>query len=277
MTPWIKTGGLADVCGSLPQALKRAGENVCLVLPGYHSVMQTIEAPEFLTMLELPLGTVTLCRSDHDGTQVLLVNHESFTNRPGNPYMEDADRPWPDNAQRFALFSQAICHIALNKAGLDWQPNIVHCHDWQTGLVPAMLSLEPFAPATVFTIHNLAYQGNVSMETYHELNLAEELLTQDGLEFWGQASFIKGGLAYADRVNTVSQSYANEITTSAFGCGMEGLLQYRKDKLSGILNGIDTDNWDPSTDPHIAQTYTFKTIEAKAQNKRDLQLSLIHI
>ena len=274
MTPWIKTGGLADVCGSLPQAIKRAGENVWLVLPGYHSVMQTIAAPEFVTMLELPLGTVTVCKSDHNGTPVLLINHESFTNRPGNPYMADADRPWPDNAQRFALFSQAICCIAQNQAGLDWQPDIVHCHDWQTGLVPAMLSLEPFTPATVFTIHNLAYQGNVSMDAYHELDLPEELLIQDGLEFWGQASFIKGGLAYADRVNTVSPGYADEITTSAFGCGMEGLLQYRKDKLSGILNGIDTDSWNPSTDPHIAQTYTFDSIESKAKNKRDLQRSL---
>jgi len=137
-----------------------------------------------------------------------------------------------------------------------------------------MLSLEPFTPATVFTIHNLAYQGNVSMNAYHELDLPEELLIQDGLEFWGQASFIKGGLAYADRVNTVSPGYADEITTSAFGCGMEGLLQYRKSKLSGILNGIDTDSWNPSTDPHIAQTYTFDSIESKAQNKRDLQRAL---
>jgi len=274
MTPWIKTGGLADVCGSLPQALKLSGENVQLVLPGYHSVLETIAAPEFVTLLECPLGTVTLCKSDHNGIPILLINYESFTNRPGNPYMSDPDRPWPDNARRFALFSQAVCMIAQDQANLDWQADIVHCHDWQTGLVPALLSLNTEAPATVFTIHNLAYQGNITMDAYHELALPEELLIQDGLEFWGQASYIKGGLAFADRITTVSQSYADEITTSTFGCGMEGLLQHRKDRLSGILNGIDTDIWNPSSDPHIAQTYSIDTLALKAQNKADLQKTL---
>jgi len=281
--PLIKTGGLADVCSSLPQAVSnvfnntannntdKIGNKIRVVIPGYHSLLEKIQAPTFITMLELPLGTVTLCSTEYEGLEVLLVNHETFSNRPGNPYMSDADRTWPDNAFRFALFSQAVCEIALNKAGLNWAPDIVHCHDWQTGLVPALLSLETQRPATLFTIHNLAYQGNIHFDEYNKLNLPDELLIPDGLEFWGQASFIKGGLAYADRINTVSPSYAVEITTKDFGCGMEGLLKHRQHLLSGILNGVDTNVWDPISDPLIAQNYSIDNIAAKMQNKKALQ------
>ena len=274
LTPWVKTGGLADVCGSLPLALKEAEIDVRVVLPGYHSVIEKIATPAFLAMLELPLGTVTLCRSELNGIEVLLVNHELFTNRPGNPYMSDADRPWPDNALRYALFSQAVCKIAKSPDHLDWQPDIVHCHDWQTGLVPALLSLESNPPATVFTIHNLAYQGNITMAEYNRLNLPGELLVQDGIEFWGQASFIKGGIAFADRINTVSPTYAREITGKEFGCGMEGLLLHRRQYLSGILNGIDLTTWNPATDPHLVKNYTADTLDNKAENKYDLQKNL---
>ena len=128
--------------------------------------------------------------------------------------MSDTDRPWPDNAFRFALFSQAVCEISRTPIHSGWQPQIVHCHDWQTGLVPALLSLEISAPASVFTIHNLAYQGNITINEYTRLGLPAELLIQDGLEFFSQASFIKGGIAYADRINTVSPTYAEEITLS---------------------------------------------------------------
>ncbi len=279
LTPWVKTGGLADVCGSLPQALAEGGDDVRVVLPGYHSVLQHIPAPLFISVVKLPLGSITLCRGDLHGIQVLLVMHESFTNRPGNPYMSDSDRPWPDNARRFALFSQAVCEIAQDRTDLHWQPDIVHCHDWQTGLVPALLSQtdteqHTSRPATVFTIHNLAYQGNIMIDAYNRLGLPSELLVQDGLEFWNQASFIKGGIAFADKITTVSATYADEITTKDFGCGMEGLLQYRRDRLSGILNGIDTDIWNPETDLHINTNYTFGTIDKKANNKKDLQAQL---
>jgi len=276
-TPLMKTGGLADVCSSLPQAITNMPTDTArinsmrVVIPGYQDLLDKIPAPKFVTMLELPLGTVTLCASEYEGIEILLINHETFSNRPGNPYMSDADRTWPDNAFRFALFSQAACEIALNKATLDWQPDIVHCHDWQTGLVPALLSLEPQRPATLFTIHNLAYQGNIHVEEYNKLNLPDELLTPDGLEFWGQASFIKGGLAYADKINTVSPSYALEITTKEFGCGMEGLLKHRQHHLSGILNGIDTNIWNPATDSLIACNYSIESIDQKIHNKNALQ------
>jgi len=188
--------------------------------------------------------------------------------------MSDADRPWPDNALRYALFSQAVCKIAKSPDPLGWQPDIVHCHDWQTGLVPALFSLETDTPATVFTIHNLAYQGNITMAEYNRLNLPDELLVQDGIEFWGQASFIKGGIAFADRINTVSPNYAREITGKEFGCGMEGLLLHRRQYLSGILNGIDLTTWNPATDPHLVKNYTADTLENKAENKYDLQMKL---
>jgi len=272
LTPWVKTGGLADVCSSLPQALKQAGVNVRIILPGYQSVLEKIPAPTFIALLTLPLGTVTLCKAEMDGIDVLLVNHDVFTNRAGDPYMSDADRPWPDNALRFALFSQAVCEVAKTTSAS--KTDIVHCHDWQTGLVPALLSLDNNAPATVFTIHNLAYQGNITMSEYNRLNLPDELLIQNGLEFWGQASFIKGGIAYADRINTVSPTYAEEITSKEFGCGMEGLLLYRRRKLSGIRNGIDLQTWNPATDPSIAANYCAATLEKKAENKLDLQKTL---
>ncbi len=272
LAPLVKTGGLADVCGSLPQALKQASVEVKAVLPGYKSLLDDkIDSPVFIGLIKLPLGTVALCKTQVDNIEVLLVMHELFSLRAGTPYMSDLDRPWPDNALRFALFSQAVCEIAKNSTYTGWKTDIVHCHDWQTGLVPAMLSLQPAAPATVFTIHNLAYQGNITMREYHRLNLPEELLIQDGLEFWDQASFIKGGIAYADRINTVSPTYAEEITDKEYGCGMEGLLLYRRGVLSGILNGIDTSVWNPLTDPHIASNYSAETLELKAKNKLDLQ------
>lgn len=271
LTPWVKTGGLADVSGSLPHALRRAGAEVRIVLPGYKTVLDQIERPQYICHLDLALGPVAVCSTKLAGTEVLLITHPVFSNRNGNPYMSDDDRAWPDNPYRFALFSQAVAEIGLNRANLDWQPDIVHCNDWQTGLTPALLSLSHQRPATVFTVHNLAYQGNILYNAYRELNLPESLFHADGLEFWGQASFIKGGLAYADRVNTVSPGYASEIKTMEFGSGMDGLLNSRGDRVSGILNGIDDDDWNPAADPYLKQNYTADTLELKAENKIALQ------
>ncbi|OED35319.1 starch synthase [Chromatiales bacterium (ex Bugula neritina AB1)] len=271
LTPWVKTGGLADVCGSLPQALHRAGNDVRVVIPGYESVLRQIDSPVFISQLELPLGNVALCQTRLRAHDVLLITHPSFSNRPGNPYMSDDDRAWADNPYRFALFSQAVTEIALDRAQLEWQPDIVHCNDWQTGLVPALLTLHKPRPATVFTVHNLAYQGNILHSAYTDLQLPAELFHANGLEFWGQASYIKGGLAYADRVNTVSAGYAAEIRQNKYGCGMDGLLRSRGDRVSGILNGIDMDDWNPQTDPHLPQNYSLQTLDRKSANKAALQ------
>jgi len=204
-----------------------------IVIPGYKSVLDQLEEVTVVCTLDLPLGAVTIGKATQDDMELSLVLHPVFSNRAGNPYMSDDDRGWPDNPLRFALFSQAITELAANHEHLDWKTDVVHCHDWQTGLVPALLALQNPRPATVFTIHNLAYQGNIMLNHYEELGLPGALCHANGIEFWGQASYIKGGIAYADRVNTVSPTYAKEIQTEAFGNGMDALLRSRSSRVTG--------------------------------------------
>ena len=161
--------------------------------------------------------------------------------------------------------------LALNQAGLDWQPDLVHCNDWQTGLVPALLAQQRQRPATLFTIHNLAYQGLFDRKIFDSLSLPADWWSLDKLEFHHQLSFIKGGLVYADWITTVSPTYAREIRTPAFGCGLAGLLSHRKENLTGILNGVDYQVWSPNTDNLIVQKYTARTLERKLANKQALQ------
>ena len=271
IAPLIKTGGLADVCASLPGALQRADTDLKIALPGYKSVLEQIDHTRFVCMLDLPLGVVAVCQARFDDTDLLLICHPVFSNRAGNPYMSDDDRGWPDNPMRFALFSQAVTELSINPAYLEWIPDVVHCHDWQTGLVPALLALHNPRPATVFTIHNLAYQGNIMHNHYTELGLPAAIFHANGVEFWGQASYIKGGIAYADRVNTVSPRYATEIQTEAFGNGLDGLLRSRHERVSGILNGIDIDEWDPATDTYLPANYSIDDLAGKSKNKAALQ------
>jgi len=270
--PLIKTGGLADVSGSLPKALAELGQDVRLILPNYQAVTTDKEV-RFLCSLRVDNRDVNLFETQMPDSQVTvwLIDYPEFFNRPGNPYLDDLGEPWPDNADRFALFCRIAVEVAMDRAGLNWQPDIVHCNDWQSGLVPALLSLESHSPASVFTIHNLAYQGLFPAESTQGLNLPGQLWHPEGLEFYHMLSFIKGGLVYADRITTVSPSYALEIQTSAFGYGLEGLLLHRKDVLSGILNGIDLEVWDPETDPLIPQHYRTATLADKQYNKSEIQ------
>jgi starch synthase len=203
--------------------------------------------------------------------RLYLVDCPQYFDREGGPYSTPEGPDWPDNADRFALFSHAVCAVAMNRAGLDWQPQLVHCNDWQTGLVPALLSLEAQRPATLFTIHNLAYQGLFDWPAFQRLRLPANWWSMDGLEFHGHLSFIKGGLVFADWINTVSPRYAEEIRTPQFGCGLEGLLEHRKSQLSGILNGVDYRTWSPGRDPLIVRRYTARTLKLKLENKRALQ------
>jgi starch synthase len=161
--------------------------------------------------------------------------------------------------------------IAMNRVGFAWKPEIIHCNDWQSGLIPALLEDEPNRPATVFTIHNLAYQGVFPPEAFKQLGLPQRFWSPTALEFYGQLSFIKGGLVFADRVNTVSPNYAVEIQGKEFGCGLEGLLGERAEHLSGIINGIDADAWNPATDPHLPAHYEVGDMDGKAENKAALQ------
>ena len=272
--PLIKTGGLADVAASLPRALIKLKHNVRIVLPGYASVMKAVAGDvKKVTVFDVDGESVTLWRTLLPGTRVLvwLVDAPAFSERDGNPYCGPDGFDWPDNAQRFLLFAKVARLIALNQAGLDWPVDVVHCNDWQTGMIPALLAQDNPRPATVFTIHNLAYRGLFSWDTFTSLGLPHELWHMDRLEFYGQFSFMKGGLVYADRVTTVSPTYAEEIQTPDAGNGLDGLLRHRQAVLSGILNGIDADEWNPGTDKHIAQTYNRLTLTNKEKNKEALQ------
>ena len=272
--PLIKTGGLADVAGSLPLALSEMGLDVRLVLPAYPQAVE--RAIPLKTVATIRISGVTepvrILEQKREGNlHLYLVDCPSLFNRPGNPYTEASGRPWSDNAQRFALFCRAVVRIALDQAGLGWCPDVVHCNDWQTGLVPALLAQEWDRPATIFTIHNLSYQGMYDSSTFAQLILPDQLWTPDGLEFHGNFSFIKGGLVFADWITTVSQTYAEEIRTPEFGYGLEGLLQHRADRLAGVLNGIDYKIWNPATDQHIKHNYDLNSFESKQKNKLALQ------
>ena len=275
--PVIKTGGLADVSGSLPVALKNLRRELRVIMPAYREAMKNCRKAETVATLDVPgvPEPIQILQSRLPGTSVTLwlVDAPSLFDRPGNPYLGPDGRDWPDNASRFTAFARVIASIAMNRAGLDWQPDLVHCNDWQTGLVPALLSLETTPPATVFTIHNLAYQGLFSRSMFEALRLPEALWSADGLEFYGRFSFIKGGIVYADHVNTVSPMYAREICTEEFGYGLQGLLQHIGDRLSGILNGADYQHWNPARDPYLRRNYNAHRMQNKMLNKADLQRS----
>lgn len=274
--PLIKTGGLGDVAGSLPRALLNNGNDIRLVLPAYQQVVENAQSVRPLCEITLDGKDVALLQTTLPGSRVKvwLVDYPEYFDRPGNPYLDSEGQPWPDNAYRFALFCRAITMLSNDQCGQDWKPEIVHLHDWQTGLVPAMLAGQVDRPATVFTIHNLAYQGVFDHDTFTDLGLEEELWHFEKLEFHGQFSFMKGGLVFADRINTVSPTYAEEIQTAEFGCGLEGLLKSRQSSLSGIINGIDTKEWNPGTDDYIQQTYNRTQLRKKQVNKLALQKSL---
>lgn len=273
--PLMKTGGLGDVGGSLPIALQELGCDVRVLLPAYHD--SKVRAPDARPVASLRLpGTsakATLLESTLPESQakLYLLDYPPLFDRPGNPYLQPDGQSWPDNAQRFALLCRAAVEIARDRAQLNWAPDIVHCNDWQTGLVPALLSLESPHPATVFTIHNLAYQGTFPAETFAELGLPATLWHNNALEFYNQVSFIKGGLSFADLITTVSSNYAREIQTPEFGCGLDGLLRNRSTTLRGIINGIDAQEWDPEHDRAIFQRYSADTFPQKAINKSELQ------
>jgi starch synthase len=273
VAPLIKTGGLADVAGSLPAALNHIGIDCRLIVPGYPQVMANAENLQKIADLPFDGGQVSLLEGQCGPQQVPLyvVDAPRWFDRPGNPYLTPEGYNWPDNADRFMLFCQASVLLAMNKAGLDWKPDIVHANDWQTGLIAPLLQPEPNRPATLFTIHNLAYQGLFDWATFLRLGLDKSLWTHHALEFHDQLSFIKGGIALSDRVNTVSPTYAEEIKTAEFGYGLEGLLQYRANHFSGILNGIDYHQWDPLNDPHIDTPFSIENFPAKRRNKLALQ------
>ncbi len=274
--PLIKTGGLGDVAGSLPHALLDVQQNVRLIMPAYAVALGQLGKTKHVAQFSEGTHRVTLHEGRLPGSAltIWLVDAPGYFDRPGNPYLDSNGEPWADNAERFALFCRIVTRIALNQAGMDWRPDIVHCNDWQTGLVPALLSLSAQRPATVFTIHNLAYQGLFPADTLQKLGLPTSWWNHHALEFHHQLSFIKGGLVFADRINTVSASYAQEIQTPEFGNGLDGLLRHRSTVLNGILNGIDIQEWNPASDPLLEHYYDSTDLSGKQANKLALQTAL---
>ena len=276
--PLMKTGGLGDVSAGLAQALAALGDDVRVLMPGYHDSLKLAGAPKTVAEIALPAAApLRLLETLLPGTRIKtwLIDFPPAYDRPGNPYQNALGQDWPDNAERFALLARVAVAISNGIPSLRWKPDIVHCHDWQAGLVPALLSQQPTRPATIFTIHNLAYQGLFPHEAFVDLDLPASLWSLDGLEFHGQMSFIKGGIGFADRVTTVSPSYAREIQTAEFGHGLDGLLRHRAPVLSGIINGIDTKIWNPQRDAMLAATYNANRVGVgKAANKSALQNEL---
>ncbi len=270
--PLIKTGGLADVSGSLPKALLALSQDVRIVMPHYHGI-KTDQDIHFVSSIRVYNQEVNILDTRLPGTDVpvWLVDFPEYFGHAGNPYLDDLGHPWENIAERFSLFCRIAVEIAMDRAHLNWRADLVHCNDWQSGLVPALLKLEHERPKTVFTIHNLAYQGLFPNHIFQTLKLPPELWSPEAVEFHGMLSFIKGGLACADHITTVSPTYAREIQTPEYGYGLEGLLNHRSDVLSGIINGIDLDVWNPQTDAHIAENYSSTNLAKKLNNKTALQ------
>ncbi len=280
VTPFAKTGGLADVAGALPQALARLGHDVRIFMPYYHSIS---EKPFVTKRLKLTFeveiaGTkrsVGLCQGKLGEVPVYFLDYPEFFQRQG--LYGTASGDYPDNAQRFGLFCRAVLE-ALPQ--LKFRPDVLHLNDWQTGLIPVLLRSEraadPFyaRTGTVMTIHNLGYQGLFPAETLTELGLYPDLFHMEGLEYYDQLSFLKGGLVFSDLITTVSPSYCREIQTPAFGHGFEGILRKRRRELVGILNGIDCQQWNPAQDTALHSPYSATEPAGKAQNKLDLQHQL---
>ncbi|HYG88215.1 MAG TPA: glycogen synthase GlgA [Azospirillum sp.] len=282
--PLIKTGGLADVSAALPAALAKVGVDVRLLLPGYPAVMEglanTYEVGDLITDLPGTERARLVLGHMPDGMLAYALDAPALFARPGNPYLGPDGKDWPDNPQRFAALSWAACGFCSEESYDPWwRPDVLHCHDWQTGLVPAYLTLRPdrfagpFRPATVMTIHNIAYQGQCSPHLLGELNLPARSYSIEGVEYYGGIGFLKAGCYYADRLTTVSHTYAHEIQTDEQGMGLQGLLAHRTHVLSGIVNGVDYDIWDPANDPHIPARYSADDPSGKAACKTELQVA----
>ncbi|MBZ0068603.1 MAG: glycogen synthase GlgA [Thiobacillus sp.] len=275
--PLVKTGGLGDVIGSLPHALHAGGADIRLVLPGYRSLLRQLDQVKILGWCDVRgadgIVSARVLETHHPDLAFPLwvVDCPTLFDRPGNPYVSASGQDWPDNAERFAVFSRVAALLAQDALDIGWQPEVVHTHDWQTGLVAAFLADQPVRPKTVFTIHNLAYSGYFSHGDFVRLQLPSHWWSSEGVEFHGGFSMLKGGVVYADAVTTVSPTYAAEICTPAFGYGLDGLLLSRQHKLHGILNGIDTAVWNPSTDEYLPAHFSPGRIQpGKRRNKQAL-------
>jgi starch synthase len=276
--PLVKTGGLADVVAALPPALAKRGLDTRVLLPGLPGILDGMQGLKPLSRIGPVFGAATvtlhLGRLPDSGLPAYVIEAPFLYRREGNPYVGPDGHDWSDNHRRFALLGWVAAHMASGELDAEWLPDVVHAHDWHTGLVPVYMAQNPaLKTATVFTIHKLAFRGLFSMDCNADLGLPVRKLTPLGLEFHGKISFMKAGLLYSNRITTVSPTYAREICTPEFGCGLEGVLRDRGGDLSGILNGVDYDIWNPD-DPAIAQSYSADNLEGKNACKLALQSEL---
>ncbi|MDO8414529.1 MAG: glycogen synthase GlgA [Gallionellaceae bacterium] len=274
VAPLIKTGGLADVSAALPAALHDLQVDVRILLPGYPQVLSALSnlqtVAEFPALPGFPAARL-LADTLPNGVPLWVIECPELYKRGGGAYQNEAGVDWPDNAQRFGLLSRITALLGSAASPLNWHPDVVHCNDWQTGLAPVYLHGAAGAAPCVMTVHNLAFQGIFPPKWVADMGLPKECFKLDGVEFYGSLSFMKAGLFYADHITTVSPAYAKEIQTEALGFGLQGLLYQRRDVLTGILNGIDTEEWNPATDPRIVRTYSAYNLNGKSANKRALQ------
>ena len=255
--PLIKTGGLADVAGALPRALAARDVEMRTLLPGYPAVLKAVgTGREVHAWDDLYGGPARLIEAEAAGLRLYLLEAAHLYDRAGGIYLDPEGVDWPDNAERFA----ALCRAGAAICGgvTDWQPDIAHGHDWQAGLLPYFLKKGGAGIPSVMTIHNIAFAGMVEPSHIDRLELDPADFHVEGYEFWGRVSFLKAGLVWCDRITTVSPRYARELTTPAFGMGFEGLISARSGGLTGILNGIDTDTWNPAKDPAIKRFRSFR-------------------
>jgi starch synthase len=275
--PFAKTGGLADVAGALPKSLRDLGCEIKLIMPYYRMVKDSGLPVQYLgNEIEVPIGYEKLKAEIYQGRldqdiPVYFIGREEFFDR--SHLYGTAKGDYFDNAERFIFFSKAVFLLCQH---LGFSPGIIHHHEWQTGLVPAYLKSvyrrDPLfsRTATLFTIHNIAYQGLFKKEKFRLTDLPAEMYNPEGIEFWERINFMKAGIVYADAINTVSKKYSEEIQTVEYGYGLEGILRKRRDRLYGIINGVDYGEWDPSRDPHLIARYDLKDLSGKRECKEDL-------
>lgn len=277
--PLVKTGGLADVVAALPVAQAEAGADVRLLLPGLPAVMESVQGARLVIDIGAGFGALRvrllLARMPGSKLPVYVVDAPYLYKRGGSPYQDSLGEEWPDNLQRFALLGWVAAHLAADDADPQWVPDVVHAHDWHAAMACAYIAEHaPTQAASIYTVHNLAFQGLFPMQDWSLLGVATRLLSPAGLEFHGQLSFMKAGLKFAHRVTTVSPNYAREIATHEFGCGLDGVVRERGSEVLGILNGIDTEIWNPATDPALASRYDAARLQGKRDCKRALQAEL---
>ena len=276
--PLVKTGGLADVVAALPPALAKRGLDARVLLPGLPGILRGMVGLKPVIRIGPVFGaaavTLLIGRLLDSGLQAYVIDAPFLFQREGNPYVGPDGHDWSDNHRRFALLGWVAAHMASGELDPDWCPDVVHAHDWHAGLVPAYMAQNPAQKTpTVFTIHNLAFRGIFPIDCHVDLGLPMRKLTPLGIEFHGKISFMKAGLVYSKRITTVSPTYAREICTPEFGCGLEGVLRDRGGDLSGILNGVDYGVWTPE-DPVIAKPYSADNLKGKKACKLALQSEL---